>query len=283
MKKIISIVAIILSMAVLSGLTACESKTKTASSNATSTKETIKLKVGVCPGPYGDLFKKAISPQLEAKGYKFEFVEFSDYVQPNNALANKETELNIFQHSTYLANFSKEHNLKLSVLTEIPTVGMGVWSNKVKGFNELKQGATVTIPNDETNLARSLRVLQAAGLIKLKANANPAKATVADIDKNEKGLKFTAVEAAQVPRTLDSTDLAVVNGNFAISAGLNPSASIYNEVLGDGYVNVIAVRTEDLDKQFAKDIKDAATNAEFKKFINDPKNGFSGFQKPKGW
>jgi len=286
-KKILPILLIV---SLLLAFTACSDKAEqteptesTQQVPASSGDEVTELKVGFCPGPYSDLWKKAIAPQLEKKGYSISYVEFSDYVQPNLALANKEINVNMFQHSIYLDNFSKQHNLSLSLVTEIPTVGMGIWSNTTKSIAETKKGAVVTIPNDETNMARGLRVLEAGGLIKLKDGIDKSKATVDDIGENSLELKIVPTEAAQIPRTLDSADLAVVNGNFAISAGLNPTDSLYNEVLGEGYVNVIAVRTEDLDKQFVKDIKEAATNDEFKAIVDDPQNGFSGFQKPAGW
>jgi D-methionine transport system substrate-binding protein len=280
MKKLITI---FLAFTLLISLAGCSKNTSTSANSSSGTNESKSLKVGFCPGPYSDLWKKAIAPQLEKKGYKFEYVEFSDYVQPNNSLANKEIDVNLFQHSKYLKNFSTEHKLELSLVTEVPTVAMGIWSNTAKKLADVKKGATATIPNDETNQARGLRVLEAAGLIKLKDGIDKAKATPNDIAENKLEIKIVPTEAAQIPRTLDSADLAVANGNFAISAGLKPEESIYNEVLAEGYVNVIAVRTEDIDKQFTKDIKEAATNKEFKSIIDDPKNGFSAFQKPAGW
>ncbi len=282
MRKILSV---LLTLTFLLGFTACSEKSEPGSSETSSpaVDEVKELKVGFCPGPYSDLWKKAIAPQLEKKGYSIKYVEFSDYVQPNLALSNKEINVNMFQHSKYLKNFSAEHKLELSLVTEIPTVAMGIWSKTTAKITEVKKGAVVTIPNDETNMARGLRVIEAAGLIKLKDGIDKAKATLDDIAQNSLELKIVPTEAAQIPRTLDSADLAVVNGNFAVSAGLNPSESLYNEVLGEGYVNVIAVRTEDLEKQFVKDIKEAATNQEFKSIVNDPENGFSGFQKPAGW
>lgn len=283
MKKILSVIFI---LSLLFAFNACAKKepvTDVPASGGNEANEVKELKVGFCPGPYSDLWKTAIAPQLEKKGYSISYVEFSDYVQPNLALANKEINVNMFQHSIYLNNFSKQHNLSLSLVTEIPTVGMGIWSRTTSSIAETKKAAVVTIPNDETNMARGLRVLEAAGLIKLKDGIDKSKAILDDIGENPLELKIVPTEAAQIPRTLDSADLAVVNGNFAISAGLNPADSLYNEVLGEGYVNVIAVRTEDLDKQFVKDIKEAATNDEFKAIVDDPENGFSGFQKPAGW
>lgn len=278
-KIILTFLVIIL---VLS-FSACAKQKEEGSSGSDGITSATMLKVGFCPGPYSDMWKTAIAPQLEAKGYEFKYIEFSDYVQPNNALANKEIDANLFQHSTYLKNFSKEHNLELSPVTEVPTAGMGIWSNNFKSLDEVTDDATVTIPNDETNQARGLCVLEAAGLITLKENTDKAKAIPDDIDQNPHNLKIIPTEAAQLPRTLDSADLAVINGNFAISAGLDFSAALYKEVLTEGYVNVIAVRTEDIESQFVADIKDAAKNDTFKSMIDDPSGAFYTFQKPIGW
>ena len=284
MTKTKKIISAILATALLFSLTACGKEQAPADTGTTGdAAATTTLRVGFCPGPYSDMWKTAIAPQLEEKGYKFDYIEFSDYVQPNNALANNEIDVNLFQHSTYLKNFSTEHGLDLSLVTEVPTAGMGIWSNTTEGLDAVKDGATVTIPNDETNQARGLRVLEAAGLITLKEDTDKSKAIPEDIDQNPHNLEIVPTEAAQLPRTLDSADLAVINGNFAISAGLDFSAALYQEVLAEGYVNVIAVRTADLESQFAKDIKEAATNDTFKEIIEDPAGAFTTFQKPVGW
>ena len=238
------------------------------------------LKVGVCAGPYGDMFIEAIEPSLEKKGYQVEVVEFSDYVQPNNALAEKEIDLNMFQHSTYLKKFSQEHSLELSSITEIPTAAMGIFSNYYQTLDGAKIGATVAIPNDDTNLARALRVLAQTGIIILDPSIDASKATVADIVENPKNLSFTEVSAEILPSVLDSTDFAVINGNYALSAGLKLSDALYNEALGEGYFNVIAVRTEDAEADFAKEIKAIVHSDEFRKVIEDENKQYIAFARP---
>ena len=189
----------LLALLLLAAFAGCSTKSSSATepsatdTTAAGTTENITLKVGFCPGPYSDLWKKAIEPQLKEKGYTFEYVEFSDYVQPNLSLANKEIDVNLFQHSTYLKKFSEEHSLQLSPVTEVPTVAMEIWSNTTKSLTEVRQGATVTVPNDETNMARGLRVLEAAGLIKLKDEIDKSKATQDDIGENT--LQLTAIKA----------------------------------------------------------------------------------------
>ncbi|HBN11441.1 MAG TPA: metal ABC transporter substrate-binding protein [Ruminococcus sp.] len=241
------------------------------------------IRVGVCAGPYGDMFKEAIQPSLEKKGYKVEITEFSDYVQPNNALAENEIDVNMFQHSTYLKKFCEEHSLELTYITEIPTASMGVFSEKYKSFDEAENGSTVAIPNDDTNLSRALRVLAQTGIITLNPDVDASKASVNDISENPKNLSFTEVSAEILPSVLDSTDFAVINGNYAISAGLDLADAVYNEELEDGYFNVIAVRTEDAEKQFAKDIKDIVHSDDFRNVIDDENNQYSAFARPDGY
>lgn len=235
---------------------------------------------GVAPGPYGDLIRQAIQPSLEKKGYKVEYKEFSDYVQPNLALANGALDANLFQHSLYLEKFSADKGLKLSRLISVPTAGLGLYSHKIKSINDLKKGDVVTLSNDPTNLARGLRFLAKLNLITIKKDIDPLTASEKDIEQNPKGLVFRPLEAAQLPRTLDSATASVVNGNFAISAGLKLSEALKLETLDENIKNVIAVRTEDIDKPFVKDIKAVVESAEFLAVIDDPKNIFKSFQRP---
>lgn len=227
-KKILSLIT---TLALSLGLIACGKTNELKTTTDVPPKDII---VGVCAGPYGDMFKDAIQPSLEEKGYKVTIKEFSDYVQPNKALANKEIDLNMFQHSVYLEKFATGNNLKLTAIAEIPTAGMGIYSNKVKSLDELKEGALVTIPDDPTNLTRALKVLEATGLITIDHKVENSIATEKDLSENPKKLEFKLIEAPQLPRTLDSADLAVINGNFAIAAALNPSEALYNEKLSDG-------------------------------------------------
>lgn len=239
-----------------------------------------KLIFGVAPGPYGDLVRLAIQPGLEKKHYTVEVKEFSDYVQPNIALANKSIDVNVFQHRVYLEKFAADKGLKLSPVITVPTASMGVYSKRFNSLSEIKDGASVTIANDPTNLARALRYLQTLGLIKIAADIDPAKASEKDIAENPKHLNIQPLEAAQLPRTLDSVDFSLVNGNYAIASGIWPTA-LSREVLAENYINLVAVRTEDLDKPFVKDIKEVVESKEFLSVVDDPKNAFKDFQKPR--
>jgi len=235
---------------------------------------------GVAPGPYGDMVKQAIAPSLKEKGYKVVVREFSDYVQPNMALSNGSIDANLFQHSLYFNKFTADKGLKLTKLLTVPTAGMGFYSRQVKSFDELKKGDIVTLSNDPTNLARGLRFLQSLNLITIKDNIDPTKASERDIASNPKGLVFKPLEAAQLPRTLDSVTASLVNGNFAIAAGLDLSSALAQEHLDENLKNIIAVRTEDADKPFAKDIVAVVQSPAYRAVIDDPKNVYTAFQKP---
>ncbi|MDT8717947.1 metal ABC transporter substrate-binding protein [Clostridium sp. 19966] len=274
MNKTKKILGALLALTMTFAVAGCSSK------KSEGDKATKKIVIGVCPGPYGDMVKKAIAPALEKKGYKVTTKEFSDYVLPDKALANKEIDANLFQHTAYLNKFAKDNNLSISPVISVPTAGMGIFSNKIKSLDDLKDGAQVAIPNDASNLARALTLLQVQGLIKIKADIDQTKATEKDVTENKKNLKFVAVEAAQLPRTLDSVDIAVITGNFAIASGLDLSKALKTEKLAENYKNVVAVRTEDLDKQLGKDLKEAVQSKEFRDAIEDPKGIFKSFDKP---
>ncbi len=288
MKKIIKAgIAVILTLVLGLGVVACGSKNSSQTSAVSpsqqplSGKDNVKDVVfGVAPGPYGDMVKLAIQPELEKKGYTVKLMEFSDYVQPNIALGNGEINVNLFQHTVYLENFAKEHNLELSPVISVPTASMGIFSKKYKKLEELPDGATVTLPNDVPNLARALRFLVQVKLITLKPDIDLTKASERDIAENPKKLVFTPAEAAQLPRTLDSADVAIINGNFAISAGLKLSDAVAKEKLDESYKNVIAVKTQDKETQFVKDIEEIVKSQEFKKVIIDDKNIFKDFDFP---
>lgn len=235
---------------------------------------------GVAPGPYGDMVNLAIKPELVKKGYKVVVREFSDYVQPNLALANGSIDANLFQHTLYLEKFAADKGLKISPLITVPTASMGFYSKKIKSLDELKKGDVVTLSNDATNLARGLRFLQSIGLVTIKADINPTKASEKDILENPRGLVFKPMEAAQLPRTLDSVTASLVNGNFALASGMKLSSAIKLETLDENLKNIIAVRTDDLDKPFVKDTKAIVESPAYAAVINDPALMYSQFQKP---
>lgn len=282
MKQYVKVMSLLILLVFSVALAGCGSSEKTQKAQTTPTK----LTFGVAPGPYGDMIRYAIKPGLEKKGYTVELKEFSDYVQPNLALNNKELDANLFQHRPYLEKFSADKGLKLSPVINVPTAGLGVYSRKIQAANTeelkklIKPGDEITLANDPTNLARALQLLAKHGLITIKPDIDQTKASEKDIVENPYVLKVSPLEAAQLPRSLDSVTLSVVNGNFAIAAGIPLSSAIIKEELAEPIKNLVAVRTEDLDKQFVKDIKEVIESEDFKKAIEDAKYPFKDFQKP---
>lgn len=236
------------------------------------------VKVGATAGPYSDMLNKAIIPALEDKGYKVEIVEFSDYIQPNKALEAGDIDANLFQHTVYLENFETENNVELAPLIIVPTAPMGFFSEKYTSVDEIEDGATIAIPNDPSNAARTLLTLQEQGLIEIAPKIEELKASEKDILVNDKNLVFQPLEAAQLPRAIESVDLAAVPGNFALAAGLDLLDAAFLENMPDQFRNVVAVKEENKDAQLAKDIIEIVESAEFEAIIDAE---FKGFGKPK--
>lgn len=228
--------------------------------------------------PYSEMLEKGVVPHLEEKGYSVKVTEFQDYVQPNISLGNGSLDANLFQHKVYLEGFAKENNLDLVDVIPVPTAPIGIYSEKYTSIDEIKDGSTVAIANDPANTARGLTVLRDAGLITFNDAVDPLKASVKDVRENPKNLQFHEVEAAQLPRSLQSVDLAAVNGNFAVSAGLDLTQALYLDKIPDEIQNRVVIRTEDLDEQFVKDIIEAVESEEFLAVID---KDFQGFHKPK--
>lgn len=247
------------------------------SSSGSDGEETKKIKLGATAGPYSDMLKTAIIPGLEEKGYEVEIVEFSDYIQPNKALDNGDIQANLFQHTIYLENFAKENNMELTALISVPTAPMGIYSNTFSSIEEIKDGATITIPNDPTNAARAFNTLQDEGLIVLAENADPLTVSEKDIVENKKNLAFQPIEAGQLPRSIESADLAAVPGNFALAASMDLLSALALENMLDPYRNIVAVKTENKDEQLSKDIVEVVESEGFEKVIDEE---FQGFGKP---
>lgn len=230
------------------------------------------LKVGATPVPHAEILE-IVKPLLEEKGIKLEVVVFDDYVQPNTALADKEIDANFFQHQPYLDNFNEERGLNLVSIGKVHVEPLGLYSKTIKNIDELKDGSTIAIPNDATNNARALLLLQANGLIKLKDGGTITSSEL-DIVENPKNIKFEAIEAAQLPRVLEDVDAAVINTNFAIPAGLNPVKDAL--IIEDGnspYANILVVRQEDERRAELKELVNALNSVEVKKFIEEKYEG----------
>lgn len=263
MKKTL---AIVLSAVLAFGIVGCGAKSQATG----AAKETKVIKVGATPVPHKEILE-AIKPILEKEGYKLEIKEFTDYVTPNTALNDGELDANFFQHIPYLKKSCEEKKLDLDYTVKVHIEPMGVYSSKVKKLDELKDGATIAIPNDPTNGARALRVLESANLLKLKDGDLISKL---DITDNPKHLKIQELDAAMLPRTLSEVDAAVINTNYALEAKLNPTKdALAIESKDSPYANVLAVRKKDKDNPAIQALSKALTSPEAKKFIEDKYQG----------
>ena len=225
------------------------------------------LKIGVTAGPHAQIFE-VVKKIAEKDGLKIQVVEFSDYVQPNAALASGDLDANSYQHQPYLDNTVKDRGYKIVSIAQTIVFPMGIYSKKVKSLADLKSGARVALPNDPTNGGRALLLLQTQGLIKLKEGAG-LKATPLDVVSNPKKLKFVELDAAQLPRSLDDLDASTVNTNFAISAGLNPKKdAIALESAKNPYVNIMVVRDADKNQPWVAQLIKSYHSDEVRQFID---------------
>lgn len=224
------------------------------------------IRVGVTAGPHAEIIEVVRKTAAE-RGIQIKPVEFTDYVIPNQALANKELEANSFQHEPYLKNQIAKTNWKLAKVGYTIASPMGFYSKKYKSFAEVPAGATVAIQNDPSNAARSLQLLHANNVVKLK-DGNSVTAGLIDIVENPKRYKFVELDAAQLPRSLPDVDAAAVNNNYAVQAGLDPvKDSIVKETADGPWVNIIAVREEDKDKPWVKDLIGVYQSEPVKQFV----------------
>ncbi|MDO4987699.1 MAG: MetQ/NlpA family ABC transporter substrate-binding protein [Synergistes sp.] len=223
------------------------------------------IKIGVTPFPHKDIML-VVKDLLAKQGYDLKIVEFTDYVTPNTALAEKALDANFFQHVPYLENTNKEKGYTLKWVSKVHIEPLGFYSKKIKKVSELKDGAHIAIPNDATNCARALRLLEKGGLIQVKKGE---LVTAKDITKNPKNLKISELDAAQLPRTLQDVDAAVINTNFAVEANLIPAKdALFIEGKDSPYANVIAVRDADKNSPAVKALVKASNSKEVKDYIN---------------
>ena len=291
MKKNILLAASILAVAAFS--VACQSKSAetTAASQAEQNKDAQssesadetkaasgylrKIKVGASPSPHAEILEEA-NKVLKDKGYELDIVVYNDYVQPNIAVDTGELDANFFQHYPYLESFNEERGTKVVSAGVTHYEPFGIYAGKVSSLDDLKDGAKIAVPNDVTNEARALQLLAAQGLIKIKDGAG-LTATKNDIVENPKNIELLEVEAAQVPRSLQDVDVAVVNGNYAIEAGLKVKDALAVEdassEAANTYANIIAVKEGNEKNEEILALLDAIQSPEVKKFIEDKYEG----------
>lgn len=255
--------------------TAAEAAEETAAEAKEADGDLEKLVVGASPAPHAEILEAA-RDLLADKGYDVEIVEYTDYVQPNNALESGDLDANYFQHLPYLESFNKENGTNLVSAGAIHYEPFGIYAGKTTSLDELQDGATIAVPNDTTNEARALLLLEAQGLIKLKEDAG-LTATKNDIVENPKNLQLYEVEAAQLPRVIGDVDVAVINGNYAIEAGYKVSDALAVEasdsLAATTYGNVVAVRAGEENDPAIQALIEALTSDEVKAFIESTYDG----------
>ncbi|MCH1641790.1 MetQ/NlpA family ABC transporter substrate-binding protein [Paenibacillus timonensis] len=233
--------------------------------------EPVKLVVGATV-PHADILK-FIAPKLKEEGVELEVKEFTDYVQPNVQLYEKELDANYFQHQPYLDEQNAQNGFDLVPVVGVHVEPFGAYSNKYKSADEIPDGAKVAIPNDPTNGGRALLLLQKQGLIKLKDDAG-ITATQKDIVENPKNLKIIEADAAMLPRQLAEVDLALINTNYALEAKLNPTKdALFIEDKDSPYTNILVARPDNKDSDAIQKLAKALTSDEVRTFINDTYQG----------
>ena len=230
------------------------------------------IKVGVTAGPHAQIMEQ-VKKVAEQEGLRIQIVEFSDYVQPNAALAAGDLDANSYQHKPYLDQQVQDRGYRLTAVANTVTFPIGIYSRKVQRLDQLQEGARLGIPNDPTNGGRVLLLLQKEGLIRLRPDAG-LRATPLDVVNNPRNLRFVELDAAQLPRSLDDLDAAAINTNFALQAGLQPGRdAIALEDANSPYVNLIAVREQDRSQPWVEILVRAYQSEPVREFI---KTEFSG-------
>ena len=240
------------------------------SQSASSQAETTVLKVAASPAPHAEILN-SVKEVLAAQGIDLQVVEYTDYIMPNTAVDAGEMDANYFQHQPYLTNFNAENGTDLVSAASIHFEPLGIYPGKVSSLEELADGATIVVPNDPTNEGRALNLLAANGIITLSEDAG-LEATVNDIVENPKNVKITEVEAAQVPMALPDYDFGVINGNYAVAAGLSDTILTSEDPSSEAaqtYANIVAVKPDRVDDPAIQALVKALTREETRTFITE--------------
>lgn len=248
--------------------------TSAATSTPASTEGTT-LKVGATPAPHAEILEQ-VKPILAKEGITLDIVEYNDYNTPNDAVEDGSLDANYFQHITYMNNYNKDNGTHLASVAEVHYEPFGLYAGKTATIADLPDGAQIAVPNDATNEARALLLLQQEGLIKL-ADGVGINATKLDITENKKNLEILELEAAQIPTRLKDVDLAVINGNYAIDAGLKVADALAVESKdGDAataYVNVVAVKEGNEKNAAIQALVKALESDTIREYINNTYGG----------
>ena len=256
MKRVLTLLSLVLVVALF--IVSCGNKRK-------------ELIVGASPVPHADLLN-LVKDDLKKEGIELKVVQYTDYILPNKALADKSINANFFQHAPYMEDFGKKNNIEMVGVGNIHLEPMALYSKKIKNINDLKSGDTLIIPNDPTNGGRALILLDKAGIIKLKDNKNLA-ATTADIAQNPKNLKIITMSNEQIAPRLGEVAGAIINSNFAIDAGITKNEIILIEGKDSPYVNIVTVLKENQNDERVKKLVKALQSEKVKKYIEEKYEG----------
>jgi len=276
MRRTFTIASLVLALALgVLGLAGCSQDDGATSGDTTTSDELVVLKVGASPTPHAEILEQVIE-DLAAEGYELEIIEYTDYVLPNTDVEAGEIDANYFQHTPYLDDFNAENGTSIVSAASIHFEPLGLYAGKSASIDALPEGGKVAVPNDATNEARALLLLEQEGIITLKPDAG-IKATVNDIAENPKNIEFVEVEAAAVPAMLADVDLAVINGNYALSAGLSVTDALASEasdgLAADTYANIVAVAEGSEDDPAIQALVKALTSEKVRTFIEQQYGG----------
>lgn len=262
-KFVVSFLACSIALSLAVGLTGCGAQKQG------SVKEG-SIVVGASPSPHAQILE-AVSEQLAQKGYQLEIKEFTDYIMPNTALEDGELDANFFQHQPYLTDFNEKNGTKLVSAAAIHFEPLGIYGGKTADLADLPEGAQIAVPNDTTNEARALWLLQAQGIIEVDEQAG-LEATKQDITSNPKNVEIVEMEAAQLPRALADVDFAVINGNYAVAAEIADQVLVTEDKDSEAakqYANIVAVREGDENREDIKALVEALQSDEVKAYIEE--------------
>ena len=231
------------------------------------------IKVGACVTPHAEILNR-VKDKLAEEGWDLEVVEYNDYVLPNTALEDGELDANYFQHKPYLDDFNEENGTHIVGVANVHFEPMAIYAGKTASLDDVADGASVAVPNDTTNEARALLLLEAQGLISLNEDAG-VQATVLDITDNPHNLEIKELEAAQVAKSIQDVDFAVINGNYAIEAGLTDPLAVEasDSLAAETYANLIAVKEGNEDSEKTKALVDAVLSDDVRDYINENYEG----------
>ena len=235
------------------------------------------ITIGASSGPFADMATYALKPVLEEEGYTVEIIEYSDYIQPNNALANGDLDANLFQNVLFMESYNEENDADLKNIVQVPTAPMGLYSSEFDSVEDISSGSEVALPLDPVNSSRGFLTLQDAGLITISEDADMFAIEEADIIDNKKNLEFIFQDAGQLPRSVDQIGLSLVPGNFALASEMNLDDALTLENMNEYFRNQIVINGEDEGSKLEEDLLNAVQSNEFNEVIDAD---FKGFDKP---